>query len=384
MIEHYLAASRRTRPPTAAITAVYEKYYEWIVARTTPIGQSPELFITYSSDRKSELIRIGQTTYLVYDQYLGQSFNRLNRIQYALHGAPMLSQAYACKYVAERLLCLGLTGPAAFFALASRQFVENVKADGNPFKLPMKVEAIRLELTASQELFVMAHELAHHHWQLDRGNRSEEITHYIEEFLDHKVKSTDGDNYNAVDHYRKALDRAPTGFHEEVFADDFGAMIAFSVASINGVPAWQSVAGAILAFKYLRLFRHLELLANCVAELSSEPNPESFKRRFTNLKNDIWDAQTGNIRLFQFREHFIRHRLWLACGRMPSYDPGDEVKISSLIGEYDEKTEFPVVLGLIDRLEDSLTPEILAKLTEKMVVDNDGVAFVDRLTGWSR
>jgi len=374
MIEQYLAAARRTRPPTPSLAAEYAKYYKQITAHTTPIGPSPELCITYSSDRKCELITVNQTDYLVYDQYLGQSFNRLNRIQYALHGASMLSQAFASKFLAERLLSLGQTGLAAFFALVAQQFQRNVKVDGDPFKLSKTVEDIRHGLTASQEIFVMAHELAHHRWRLDQDNLSKETSHYISEFLEGKEE--------AAHYYREALEQAPDEFLEEVFADDFGALIALRVLSMGGIPVWQAAAGAALAFKYLRLFRHLELLAHGIASLSIESNPESFKRRLVSLKDDIWDGAAGNIRLFQFREHFIRHRLWIARAQMPSDSAKDQGP--RLIEEYDEKTEFPVVLGLVDRLQGSLTPKVLAELNEKMGARDNGIALVDSLTGWSK
>lgn len=382
MIEQYLATSRRTRSPTAALVAQYAKHYKRIIAHSVPVGSNPELCITYSGDRKCELITIGEANYLVYDQYLGQSFSRLNRIQYALHGAPLLSQAFASKYVAERLLSLGLTGPAAFFALGAQQFQQNAKADGDPFELPETVELIRHGLTASQELFVMAHELAHYRWRLDRDNLSKEITRHINEFLNYNGKSAAGNNDSPIDYYKESLNQAPADFLEEVFADDFGALIASKIASMAGVPMWQATAGAVLAFKYLRLFRHLEQLAHSVAALSTETDPEAFKRRFLALKEDIWDGPSGNIRLFQFREHFIRYRLRNAHAQMPSEDADNEGP--RLITEYDEKTEYPVVFDLVDRLEGSLGPDVLKELTKEMGAHNDGVVLVDRLTGWSR
>jgi len=381
MIEQYLATSRRTRSPTAALVAQYAKHYQRIIAHSVLIGPNPELCITYSSDRKCELITIGEADYLVYDQYLGQSFSRLNRIQYARHGAPLLSQAFASKYVGERLLSLGLTGPAAFFALSAQRFLQNAEADGDPFELPETVEVIRHGLTASQELFVMAHELAHYHWRLDRDNLSKEITHHINAFLGYNAKRAAGDNDSQNEYYKESLHQAPADFLEEVFADDFGALIASKIASMAGVPMWQATAGAVLAFKYLRLFRHLEILAHSVAALSTETDPEIFKRRFLALKDDIWDGPSGNIRLFQFREHFIRYRLRTAHAQMPTEDADNGGP--RLIAEYDEKTEFPVVFDLVDRLEGSLGPEVLEALTKGMRARNDGVALVDRLTGWS-
>lgn len=374
MIERYIAEARRTLRPAPALVTQYEKYYEWITAHTTPIGQNPALYITYSSDRKCELITIEETAFLVYDQYLGQSFNRLNRIQYASHSASMLSQAFASKFLAERLLSLGQTGLAAFFALVAQQFHTNATADGNPFKLADATDIVRSGITASQEIFVMAHEVAHHRWRLDRENLEKEIAHYINDFLNEEG--------TAADYYKETLDQAPAGFFEEVFADDFGALIALRVTTMTGLPMWQSAVGAVLAFKYLRLFRHLELLAHGLSSLSVESDPEAFKRVFLKLKEDIWDGPSGNIRLFQFREHFIRHRLSIARTQMSSDDVEDDGP--RLIGEYDEKTEFPVIMELVDRLESSLTPEVLTRLNKKFGTFEQAMSLIDKLTGWSK
>ena len=383
MIEQYLAASRRTRPADARLEEQYATYYGWIADETTAADQNPALFVTFSSDRKCELIRIGTTSHLVYDQYLGQSFNRLNRIQFAAHGASQLSQAYASKYVAERLLCFGHAGPAAFFAAASHQFERGVKEEGDPFDVPMALNVVRGSLTAVQEIFVIAHELAHYRWQRDNENLREEIRRYADEFIGHNAQIPKAEEQASTNRYRETFEHAPPEFLEELFADDFGALIAFRVAISMGIPAWQAAAGAVLAFKYLRLFRHLELVARRIVELTAESDPKAFKHGLAELKNDIWDEPAGVVGEYQFREHFIRHRLRQARLTLPSQDADDEGAISELIGEYDEKTEFPVVLGLVDRLEESLTLEVMTELTEQMGRRPDAVALVDRLTGWA-
>lgn len=387
MIEDYIAASRRTRPTDPTLQQMYMEYYGRIVEHIKPSGSSPQLFITFSSDRKCELIGIGAADHLVYDQYLGQSFNRLNRIQFAAHGAPELSMAYASKYVAERLLCLGRTGPAAFFAAVSRQFEQHAREEGDPFDVPSSLNRLRSMLTAAQEVFVMAHEMAHHRWRLDHVNLREEISFYVQEFLAHKQELAESEGERRPDHvphYRETLNRAPVGFLEEVFADDFGGLIAFRVAVGMGIPAWLASTGVIFAFKYLRLFRHLELLSHRISDLASETDTAAFSQRLGALEHDIWDAEAGHIREFQFREHFVRYRLRLAQQQMASYDPDEQMAISELIEEYDDKTEFPVVFGLLDRLKESFTREVMAELTTRMNGQPDSVEFVDRLTGWTK
>src|SRR5690606_34351445 len=118
--------------------------------------------------------------YLVYDQCLGQSFNRLNRIQFSTHDSYLLSMAYACKYIAERLVTLGAIAPATFFGLISRKFEQNAHASGDPFAINKEDEALRCQLIAVQEMFVMAHELAHHRWSLDKVALGAEMAEYLE------------------------------------------------------------------------------------------------------------------------------------------------------------------------------------------------------------
>ncbi|WP_146050520.1 hypothetical protein [Pseudomonas putida] len=384
MINDYIISSRRTKPrPEMSVQINYEKYYGWILGQVTPWG-APELVVTYSSDRRCELVRMGQCFYLIYDQYLGQTFNRLNRIQYARFGAAVLSQSYACKYVAESLLCLGQTGSAAFFAALYQQFMNNVKVDGNPFEPPRPDADIRYSLTGIQELFVMAHEVAHSRWCLDKDNLNKEVSRHIDEFICEGSGFYINASNSLSGYYKAALDQAPAGFLEEIFADDFGALIAFRVADRLGVPAWQRAAGVILAFKYMRLFRYLDLLAHRIAKLSAETDAKSFKRKIKVLKKDILNGNTEDIRLYQFREHFIRHRLRIACSRISSYDASDEVKISALIDDYETNTEQPIVLDLIDRLSKRLKFKVWVDLNKKISAHRDGVALVDEMTGWAK
>ncbi len=386
MIEIYLNTARRTKATSEALVAQYESYYEHIKAQISPVGGYPELHVTYSSERRCELLRLKGRQYLVYDQYLGQSFNRINRIQFAKHESPSLSMAYASKFIAERLIALNALGPAVFFGLISKQFEKLAHAPGNPFADLGEDEYLRHRLIAAQELFVMAHEVAHHRWALDQSNLTNEISGNIDAFLKSRVQSehpTDA-SMSLSSYYKSTYVDAGPEFLEELFADDFGGIVAMRVATLLGVQPWEASLGAILAFKYLRLFRHLDIIAQGVASLASSTSDSDFQAKLKALENDIWDAKTKDVARFQFREHFLRYRLGEARKSLPNYGGTGDAKIVSVVGEYDEKTEFPATIGLIDRLTATLSPSLLLELDAKINKTTNGQHHADKLTGWQR
>jgi hypothetical protein len=376
MIDEYLAAARRVKPASEPLVAHYNFCYESLLGLTKESASNPELYVTYSAERRCELITVGQRTYLVYDQYLGQTFNRLNRIQYATHGSQDLSRALASKYLAERLLQLGSPVIAGFLGMVAHQFENNVKEEGNPFELSRENEATRVNLIVAQELFVIAHELAHFRFSLDQERSSEETEYYINQFLDyHRTLPTEPaatrDHFDTARYYEETL--ASQQCIPELFADDFGGLIAFQVAvRAFGLPAWQAVAGVVLAFKYLRLFQHLEVVAHYLCDVATVTDPSLFAKSLSKLADDVGYGAQG-LRIAQLREHFLRYRL----------SQNEETSnVSELIGEYDEKTEFPVVFGLVDRLRENLTPRLLAGFAENATFKQDPTAMIDELTGW--
>ena len=65
----------------------------------------PHLVIVYSLQRSHELVRIDGERYLIYDQYLGQTFNMLNRI-WANSEDARDGEMYALKLLAEHYAAL--------------------------------------------------------------------------------------------------------------------------------------------------------------------------------------------------------------------------------------------------------------------------------------
>lgn len=384
MIEIYLNTARRTKATSAELVALYEGYYEHITAQISPIGGYPELHVTYSSERRCELLQLKGRHYLVYDQYLGQSFNRINRIQFARHESPMLSMAYGSKFIAERLISLNALGPAVFFGLISKQFEKMAHVPGNPYADLGEDEHLRLRLIAAQEVFVMAHEVAHHRWALDQSNLKNEILGYVDAFLksrDQNKHQMDVSN-SLSSYYQSTFDETGPEFLEELFADDFGGIVAMRVASTLGAQPWEASLGVILAFKYLRLFRHLDIIAQGIASLASSMSDSGFQAKLKAIENDIWDSKTKNVARFQFREHFLRYRLSEVRKSFPGYGGAGDSKIVSVVGDYDEKTEFPATLGLIDRLTSNLKPSLFRELDAKINESGNGQHYADKLTGW--
>lgn len=107
-----------------------------------------------------------------------------------------------------------------------------------------------------------------------------------------------------------------------------------------------------------------------------------FQAKLKAIENDIWDSKTKNVARFQFREHFLRYRLSEVRKSFPGYGGAGDSKIVSVVGDYDEKTEFPATLGLIDRLTSNLKPSLFRELDAKINESGNGQHYADKLTGW--
>lgn len=379
MIESYLSTSRRIKPTNERLVSQYNAMYECILAQVKNDSQPPELYITYSSERRSELLAIQGREYIIHDQYLGQAFNKLNRIQCATHGKEDLSRAIASRYLAEKLLCLGSPVMSAFMAIAAVQFDSKVQEDGDPFNISSEHEQTRLNMIVAQEAFVISHELSHFRFSHEEGCSRGEANSYIDEFLDFKSsKSSDEDNAN--EHYKETLrsqDCVP-----EIFADDLGAIIAYQASTINfKIPQWDAYQGIILAFKYLRLFQHLDSMAYSLSKIALISDPASFKTSLKSMGEEVWSNAKG-LRFIQLREHFLRYRLQSKLDNDSNHYKNAD--LSYLIEEYDEKTEFPIVFGLVDSLHDNLTPEMLADLAESPPMKGNTTELIDKMTNWSK
>jgi hypothetical protein len=402
MIEDYISASRRTKPATSEIIDQYKKYYK-LLALQLPFGMElPELTVVYSADRRCELVTIGKgRRYLIYDQYLGQSFNKLNRNQVSAHSRDQLSKAYASKYLAEKLLLKGETARATVLALLSVGFYSHVKEKGVPYiDTTNEDERRRLDYIVTQEIFVLAHEIGHLLYFANRNADKKPEDHIKECLLEFINQSKiNQDKYDRLvqrygkkladealaqdseDHYSDTIEKHPE-LIAEVFADQIGALMTYRVATeYFEIDPDIVVEGLVLGHKYLRLFHALDTLADKLCSTnwgSAAANVSSLDEQ---LKDCVWKGKYGNIRITQLREHFLRSEL-LDFGGFAGVK-GELNNLQDIVDAYDEHTEFPILFGLVDVLLEKKTMELLEVILESGKTEDELRDDVDSITGWA-
>ncbi|MHA6718655.1 hypothetical protein ACX40Y_04300 [Sphingomonas sp. RS6] len=150
----YLAATRRQQP-AFILRDHYGKLFEDLQARLRTFGATPRFDVTYSSERTCETIRSGGDQIVIYDQYLGQTFNQLNRL-HANAVSPDEARVYAYKVAAEFAQIDGQPRLAASLAIAhvaNREAALTHRKDGDLVR--------RMRIGALQEAYVIAHEAFH-------------------------------------------------------------------------------------------------------------------------------------------------------------------------------------------------------------------------------
>jgi hypothetical protein len=157
-IEEYLSSSRKLKPQNSFdLNPYYSHLFERILDLFEIDLTHINLEIVYSNNKTAELLRDFQDkTYLVYDQYLGQCFNMLNRI-YFNGKEKEIAHFYSFKILAEEFQIFGFPDLAQIFGLSYIKEMENYssyKNDQDP--------TLRNIYTLIQEAYVIVHELAHY------------------------------------------------------------------------------------------------------------------------------------------------------------------------------------------------------------------------------
>jgi hypothetical protein len=402
MIENYLSASRRTKPTSKDILEHYKQYYR-LLGLQLPLGSAlPELTVVYSADRRCELVNISERSrYLVYDQYLGQSFNKLNRNQFARHSKDQLAKSYGCKYLAEKLLLKDETVLATVLALLSVGFNSHVQENGDPYtEISSEDERRRLDYIVTQELYVIAHEIGHFVFLANADADKKPEEHIRESLLEFAARSKlDEDSYDRIAqrYGKKAADEARDQDNEalhketidkypelisEAFADQIGALMTFRVATEFFEIRPEIVAeGLVLGHKYLRLFHAMNSLSDklCTTNWGSSSS-DIFTMR-EQIKKCVWEGKEGNIRVAQLREHFLRSEIVSLCGFVGSHDNLNS--LPDVVDAYDEHTEFPILLDLVDVLLDEKTTGLVNSISSSGKTKKELIRDVDEITGWA-
>jgi hypothetical protein len=128
-----------------------------------------QIHITYSMERSCEICRFGEAKHVIYDQYMGQTLNNLNR-HFLIFKKPDATAQYVCRIVAEFLSAYDLLLPEAVYCAdmylkgdsipGTYDFLDR-KDDPNNLISGFLAEKLRAEYTVEQERYILAHELFH-------------------------------------------------------------------------------------------------------------------------------------------------------------------------------------------------------------------------------
>ena len=153
-LSEYISVTR-TVSDTEPSEFVYKLFYQRIMNAFDQPDLLPELQLVYTLQRSTEVMVLSRKEYLLYDQYLGQTMNMLNRILLN-SDSPMDAQMYSFKLLAERYAMGGQFDWALMFAYSYqvlRKQYKSYRQDKNLIR--------RSTFTYAQELFIIAHEIAH-------------------------------------------------------------------------------------------------------------------------------------------------------------------------------------------------------------------------------
>lgn len=148
-----------TRKIKGARSSELNDYYHKIFKRIKKHAQFDigrvELEVIYSTNKTAEMLQLNGQYFLVYDQYLGQVFNMMNRLFFN-STEPRESLGYSFKIFAEEIQLEGRADAGLIFAISHIKLME----ESATYKKDRDL-AKRTTYTAIQEMFIMIHELVH-------------------------------------------------------------------------------------------------------------------------------------------------------------------------------------------------------------------------------
>lgn len=151
-IERLIKSTRKNLQPRINLQ-VYESIIQGVESVAESMSINLNIKIIYSPVRKGECVKLGEHTWLIYDQYMGQSMNLLNRIFIEAED-DTLAFTYFHKVLAERLLEVGKLNEALHCAKVYSRHHDRLKGKRID-------ERLRGTFTSVQEKFYFYHELGH-------------------------------------------------------------------------------------------------------------------------------------------------------------------------------------------------------------------------------
>ncbi|WP_426530484.1 hypothetical protein [Bradyrhizobium sp. McL0615] len=279
-LQSYLTTSRRLVPEDElhAMDPYYQTLYRRVQGEMP--GDLPELKVVYSTERSCEIVEADDRWYLIYDRYLGETFNLFTRILYHAK-VPDYAEAAALKCIAQRLLSKNKLAEAQNIALLYSLLHPKERLTKNSFGTD------RAELTEMQELFVLAHEICHHKLKHDPAFMAVHFVNaeliYLEgsEIATRKPSFTERRKlekeygFPVSDRFWKRTyeegkahwSRNKSRIIEEILCDSFalGVMLNARLAQDRDRFASLCFRAALLATRYRRILDYCDALADDIA-----------------------------------------------------------------------------------------------------------------------
>ncbi|MDX9973062.1 MAG: hypothetical protein RBU21_08740 [FCB group bacterium] len=173
----------------------------------------------------------------------------------------------------------------------------------------------------------------------------------------------------------------------EMLMDNFAsAMVLQVLHGIMGIPVEIVAEGVLLSFKYSRLFRHLDILAEELTRLDREAPYLSADERLVLAKEmprRVWGSDRHNMVIYmQFREGWHRMQLLEHAKRLFGVDIATIAEhLANVSDEYDERIERFITVDLshwVAREEKKMVRLQRAAEGEPSAL----LRLIDEKTGW--
>lgn len=334
--EAYVAATRRIRADFVA-TDYYRGLFESLRPIAAAYGCSADFHVTYSTERNCETVKFGNQTVIIYDQYLGQTFNQMNRL-WLNSSNPEEAEAYALKVMAERAQVTGRLQLALILAASYRVM------DGRSQTYKTDHDARRRGfLTFVQERYVLVHELFHAILDQQPTWRADAIRDARGDFIENRLRPLRdetglGGESAAQVLMRQSLDEqialmeADDALVEECVCDTLAIPVVLQDAVRQGFSPADARSAVFFALRHLR---KLASLRATVDRLGEDDDPEG-AWIYTYL------VRTG----FQ---QWVLNRL-AAEGLAPTSDASDAAFMAEQ-ARYETYLEDPILLDAPHRLK---------------------------------
>lgn len=340
MIEEILKNSRAQfpNPPRKEIYFYFQDLYKHL-REIYPNLELPTVIIVHSLNKLCETFKYGNSNYIIYDQYLGQCFNKFNRLIF--HEDELEVKAYLCKLLGEEYYLINDISNCIPYLVSY-----HVNSSANFTQLPHDFLLKKLELIMVQESFVLFHEFAHSLINQNPSLLSKPKT-FLESTESAKIIMEIVKEKIALD----KVDSFLSHFHEEFACDLIAFELTYSFYSKKEkFISNHIVEGISLAFLYLRTLIDIKMKA--IGEYKTSSNVFNM---FTKLRYNL------------LRRYYVVSTMFGEAIENPP-------QLIELYEKWEEKIDMEIVLFFTDEYRNKLknilkkgSPPLTSELARKLL-----------------